>query len=148
MTIEIHNPELESILQQQLKAGNFASVEDMLLQTFRGVQSPGDEQRKVRALARCRRAYPRASQGRNAQSPGRRVPPRIRSYRAPVLIDGCFRAGCFGLHAMVLRGRSDSRIGTVIAEGRAPACASRSVYLAMGDHERRCGRRSPKEDHA
>ena len=29
MTIEIHNPELESILQQQLKAGNFASVEDM-----------------------------------------------------------------------------------------------------------------------
>ena len=50
MTIEIHNPELESILQQQLKAGNFASVEDMLLQTFRGVQSPGDEQRKVRAL--------------------------------------------------------------------------------------------------
>ena len=29
MTIEIHNPELESILQQQLKAGNFANVEDI-----------------------------------------------------------------------------------------------------------------------
>ena len=50
MTIEIHNPELESILQQQLKAGNFASIEDMLLQTFRGAQLPGDEQRKAKAL--------------------------------------------------------------------------------------------------
>ena len=35
MTIEIHNPELEVILQQRLKAGNFANVEDMLLQTLR-----------------------------------------------------------------------------------------------------------------
>ena len=50
MTIEIHNPELESILQEQLKAGNFASVEDMLLQTFRGSQFPADEQRKAKAL--------------------------------------------------------------------------------------------------
>ena len=50
MTIEIHNPELESILQQQLKAGNFASVEDMLLQAFRSVQTPGDGQREARAL--------------------------------------------------------------------------------------------------
>jgi hypothetical protein len=50
MTIEIHNPELESILQQQLMAGNFASVEDMLLQTFRGALSFADEQRKERAL--------------------------------------------------------------------------------------------------
>jgi hypothetical protein len=50
MTIEIHNPELESILQQQLKAGNFASVEDMLLQTFRGAKLPADEQRKANAL--------------------------------------------------------------------------------------------------
>lgn len=50
MIIEIHNPELESILDQQLKAGNFASVEDMLLQTFRGAQLPADEQRKAKAL--------------------------------------------------------------------------------------------------
>ena len=35
MTIEIHNPELEVILQQRLKAGNFANVEDMLLETLR-----------------------------------------------------------------------------------------------------------------
>lgn len=50
MTIEIHNPELESLLRQQLEAGNFASVEEMLLQTFRGAQFPADEQRKVKAL--------------------------------------------------------------------------------------------------
>jgi len=50
MTIEIHNPELETILQEQLKAGNFGSVEEMLLQTFRGVQLLDDEQLKTRAL--------------------------------------------------------------------------------------------------
>jgi len=50
MTIEIHNPELESILQQQLKAGNFASLEDMLLEIFRGAQLPADEQGKAKAL--------------------------------------------------------------------------------------------------
>ena len=38
MTIEIHNPELESIIQQRLRAGNFASVEDMLLNTFKEPQ--------------------------------------------------------------------------------------------------------------
>lgn len=37
MTIEIHNPELEVILRQRLKDGNFADVEDMLLQTFSNV---------------------------------------------------------------------------------------------------------------
>jgi hypothetical protein len=49
-TIEIHNPELESILQQQLKAGNFAGLEDMLLPIFRGAQFPADEQRKAKAF--------------------------------------------------------------------------------------------------
>ncbi len=46
MTIEIHNPELESLIQQELKAGHFASVEDMLLQAVRAArQSPAvDEQ--------------------------------------------------------------------------------------------------------
>ena len=39
MTIEIHNPELESLLQQRIRAGNFSSVEDMLLETFRGAHS-------------------------------------------------------------------------------------------------------------
>ncbi len=44
MTIEIQNPELESIIQQELEAGHFASVEDMLLQTFRAArQSPAVE---------------------------------------------------------------------------------------------------------
>jgi hypothetical protein len=50
MIIEIHNPELESILERQLKAGNFASVEDMLLQTFRAAQFPADEQRSAKAI--------------------------------------------------------------------------------------------------
>lgn len=35
MTIEIHNPELERLLQQRIKAGNFANVEEMLLDTLR-----------------------------------------------------------------------------------------------------------------
>lgn len=52
MTIEIHNPELEDILQQRLRDGNFGSVEEMLLQTFRDIQPPADvqeEERKVKA---------------------------------------------------------------------------------------------------
>lgn len=40
MTIEIHNPELESILQQQLKAGNFASVEVCSCKLFAARSSP------------------------------------------------------------------------------------------------------------
>lgn len=35
MTIKIHNPEFEQLLQQRIKAGNFANVEDMLLDTLR-----------------------------------------------------------------------------------------------------------------
>jgi len=54
MTIEIRNAELEVLLQRRLKAGNFANVEDMLLQTFRDAQRPlcdsVDEERKAKAL--------------------------------------------------------------------------------------------------
>jgi len=51
MTIEIHNPELEFIIQQELEAGHFASVEDMLLQAFRTVRhQPAEEQLAVKAL--------------------------------------------------------------------------------------------------
>lgn len=35
MTIEIHNPELERLLQQRIEAGNFADVEEMLLYALR-----------------------------------------------------------------------------------------------------------------
>jgi hypothetical protein len=52
MTIEIHNPELESMLQQQLKAGNFASVEDMLLQTFRAAPLPAAEHERPPSRSR------------------------------------------------------------------------------------------------
>ena len=50
MTIEIRNPELESILQQQMKAGNFASVEDMLLQYFAVRSSPPMKSGRQRPL--------------------------------------------------------------------------------------------------
>ena len=52
MTIEIHNPELESILQQRLRAGNFASVEEMLIDTFRATQAAetADSALKAKAL--------------------------------------------------------------------------------------------------
>ena len=50
MTIEIHNAELETLLQQHLKAGHFASVEDMLLKTFKATQPASDEEeRKAKA---------------------------------------------------------------------------------------------------
>ena len=35
MIIQIHNPELESLLQQRTREGNFASVESMLLEALR-----------------------------------------------------------------------------------------------------------------
>ncbi len=53
MTIEIHNAELESILQQRLKSGNFASVEDLLLETLRETQpsaAPTATEKKAKAL--------------------------------------------------------------------------------------------------
>jgi hypothetical protein len=54
MTIEIHNAELEVLLHERLKAGNFANVEDMLLHTLRDAQrSPEDtvdEERKAKAV--------------------------------------------------------------------------------------------------
>ena len=34
MTIEIHNPELESILDQRLKTGNFASIDMLGVKAF------------------------------------------------------------------------------------------------------------------
>ena len=52
MTIEIHNPELENLLQQRIRAGNFSSVEDMLLETFRGAHSDASaDERNRRAQA-------------------------------------------------------------------------------------------------
>ncbi|MFN7935054.1 MAG: hypothetical protein U0R19_17120 [Bryobacteraceae bacterium] len=50
MTIEIHNPELEAILQQRIKAGNFASVEDMLLETFQAAQRADQREQRTKAL--------------------------------------------------------------------------------------------------
>jgi hypothetical protein len=35
MTIEIRNAELESLLQERLRTGNFANVEDMLLHVLK-----------------------------------------------------------------------------------------------------------------
>ena len=35
MTIEIHEPELEQLIQSRMRSGHFASVEDVLLQALR-----------------------------------------------------------------------------------------------------------------
>jgi hypothetical protein len=35
MTIEIHEPELEELIQQRLESGHFKSVEDFLLQALK-----------------------------------------------------------------------------------------------------------------
>jgi hypothetical protein len=54
MTIEIHNAELESMLRERLKSGSFASIEDMLLKTFKELESVSetvDPERKAKALA-------------------------------------------------------------------------------------------------
>ena len=53
MTIEIDNPELEKLIEQRIRAGNFSSVEDMLLQTFNGTlgDNPADENARRRAQA-------------------------------------------------------------------------------------------------
>ena len=53
MTIEIHNIELVSILQQRLRTGRFTSVEEMLLETFKGTPSLTEvsiEDRKAKAF--------------------------------------------------------------------------------------------------
>lgn len=57
MMIEIHNPELESLLQQRIRSGNFSNVEDMLLETFRGTQSDAsvEEEKKQRAISAAAR---------------------------------------------------------------------------------------------
>lgn len=57
MTIEIHNPELENILQQRLRAGNFSSVEEMLLNAFKEARASGagESTQKGKALAAANR---------------------------------------------------------------------------------------------
>jgi hypothetical protein len=58
LTIEIRNPELEALLQQRLKAGNFASVEALLMDTFRGAQQTmgtADTDRRNQAEAAAER---------------------------------------------------------------------------------------------
>lgn len=51
MTIEIRNAELEGIMRQRLTAGQFADVEEMLLQALRGDCPPSvemaEEQKKA-----------------------------------------------------------------------------------------------------
>lgn len=57
MTIEIHNPELESLLQQRIRSGNFSNVEDMLLETLRAAQPDAslEEEKKRQAIAAAAR---------------------------------------------------------------------------------------------
>jgi hypothetical protein len=48
MTIEIHNPELETLLEQRIRAGNFANIEEMLLHTLqREGEKPVDPEKRA-----------------------------------------------------------------------------------------------------
>jgi hypothetical protein len=40
MTIEIHKPELEALIMERLRSGDFESVEDVLLQALQTSQTP------------------------------------------------------------------------------------------------------------
>ena len=40
MTIEIHRPELEALIQERMQEGAFESVEDVLLQALKTVPAP------------------------------------------------------------------------------------------------------------
>ncbi len=40
MTIEIHEPELEALIEERMRSGEFASVEDVLLDALRPTKTP------------------------------------------------------------------------------------------------------------
>ena len=48
MTIEIHQPELEALIQTRLDTGAFESVEDLLIQALKSSPSPTEEQASPR----------------------------------------------------------------------------------------------------
>lgn len=56
MMIEIHEPELENLVQQEIMSGNFQSVDDLLTQAIRALRekSPNAVQIPTRRLARTR----------------------------------------------------------------------------------------------
>jgi len=50
MTIEIHQPELEALIEERMRTGAFASVEEVLLQALRSSASPKPLQNGVTGL--------------------------------------------------------------------------------------------------
>ena len=59
MTIEIHKPELEALINERLKSGAFENVEDVLMQALRGSAIPAaKETRTAAALVAAMQACP------------------------------------------------------------------------------------------
>jgi len=59
MTIEIHRPELESLILERMKSGAFQNVEDVLMQALK---SAPPQRRRAGSM----RAYRRRAGGRHA----------------------------------------------------------------------------------
>ena len=53
MTIEIHRPELEALIQERMKSGVFESVEDVLMQALKSAPAGNGIIRRSRHAHRC-----------------------------------------------------------------------------------------------
>ena len=49
MTIEIHKPELEALINERLRSGSFEDVEDVLMQALRGTVIPAVRENRTGA---------------------------------------------------------------------------------------------------
>jgi hypothetical protein len=49
MTIEIHKPELEALINERLRSGEFEGVEDVLMQALQGSAPPGKKETRTGA---------------------------------------------------------------------------------------------------
>ncbi|HEY6349153.1 MAG TPA: hypothetical protein VI636_07070 [Candidatus Angelobacter sp.] len=49
MTIEIHRPELEALINERLRSGAFEDVEDVLMQALRGSAVPATKETRTGA---------------------------------------------------------------------------------------------------
>ena len=58
MTIEIHQPELEALIQHRMETGRFATVEDVLLQALQTSPEPDTKQVPKMSLGQFLRESP------------------------------------------------------------------------------------------
>jgi Arc/MetJ-type ribon-helix-helix transcriptional regulator len=98
-------PEHERIIEAQLASGQFRSVDEVLdqaLAPFRSAVLPelSEEERKVKAPAAAERIRELSRVSRSTGHQGCRC---ANMPTSATNTDGCYRARCVGLHAMVLR---------------------------------------------